>query len=91
MLSCFSSRISAFSSFSSRCRAVALPHLGQTREELGRVRLLGSADMSFEFLTEAARVEVGFHHAHYNLPANASDEPRIDRLSRPKVPHPRQL
>lgn len=50
--------------------SVALPRLGQTHEELGRVRLLGGVDMSLELLTEAARV--GFHPAHYRPTARAA-------------------
>jgi len=50
--------------------AIALPRLGQTHEELGRVQLLGGVDMSLELLTEAARVEVGFHPAHYRPTAS---------------------
>jgi len=50
---------------------VALPRLSQAQKQLRRVRLLGSVNMAFELLTEAARLAVGFHLAHYNLPAKA--------------------
>jgi len=44
---------------------VALPRLSQAQKQLRRVRLLGSVNMAFELLTEAARLAVGFHLAHY--------------------------
>ncbi len=37
------------------------PRLGQAEHESGRVRLLGRLEGGFEFLADAARVEVGFH------------------------------
>ncbi len=39
------------------------PRLRQAEHESGRVRLLGRLEGGFEFLADAARLELGFHLA----------------------------
>jgi len=55
------------------------PRLRQAEHETGRIRLLGRLEGGFEFLADAARLEVGFHPAHYNLPANARADTSLPR------------